>query len=110
MSRSRVACSVPSTNGAARIPMSKRCASTAASCRWICRVRFTKTRAVSGSSRNRWRDKLNDLPIWELEQRIVAALGENPRLIVHAPTGSGKSTQVPQMLLEHALLGEGEVV
>jgi ATP-dependent helicase HrpB len=53
---------------------------------------------------------LNDLPIWELEQSIVAALRENPRLIIHAPTGSGKSTQVPQMVLEHGLLGKGEIV
>jgi len=29
---------------------------------------------------------------------------------VQAPTGSGKSTQVPQMLLDHGLLGEGQVV
>src|SRR5439155_6653612 len=33
------------------------------------------------------------------------------RLIVQAPTGSGKSTQIPQMLFRHGLLGErGEVV
>jgi len=32
------------------------------------------------------------------------------RLIVQAPTGSGKSTQVPQMRLNHGLLGGGEVV
>lgn len=32
------------------------------------------------------------------------------RVIVQAPTGSGKSTQIPQMLLDHGLLGRGEVV
>ena len=50
------------------------------------------------------------LPIFELERAIVDALRERPRLILQAPTGSGKSTQVPQILLDHGLLGEGEVV
>ncbi|MGI9089135.1 MAG: ATP-dependent helicase HrpB [Chthoniobacterales bacterium] len=50
------------------------------------------------------------LPIFELEPAIVAALRAQPRLILQAPTGSGKSTQVPQILLDHELLGAGEVV
>ena len=52
-----------------------------------------------------------DLPIYELESAVVAALRASGRLIVQAPTGSGKSTQIPQMLLRHGLLGEkGEIV
>jgi len=51
-----------------------------------------------------------DLPIYELESRLVSAVRERGRVIVQAPTGSGKSTQVPQMLLRHGLLGDGEVV
>lgn len=51
-----------------------------------------------------------ELPIYELENRLIAGVREQGRLIVQAPTGSGKSTQVPQMLLNHGLLGEGEVV
>ncbi len=51
-----------------------------------------------------------ELPIYELEERLVAAVRTQGRLIVQAPTGSGKSTQVPQMLLRHELLGRGEVV
>lgn len=51
-----------------------------------------------------------DLPIYELEHRIVAAARAEGRLVVQAPTGSGKSTQVPQMLLKHGLLGDGEIV
>jgi ATP-dependent helicase HrpB len=52
----------------------------------------------------------HDLPIFELEDRIVAELKDRSRLILQAPTGSGKSTQVPQILLDHDLLGDGQVV
>jgi ATP-dependent helicase HrpB len=52
-----------------------------------------------------------DLPIYELEPAVVSSLRAQGRLIVQAPTGSGKSTQIPQMLWRHGLLGEtGEVV
>jgi len=50
------------------------------------------------------------LPIYEIEDAIVTGVREQGRLIVSAPTGSGKSTQVPQMLLGHGLLGTGQVV
>jgi ATP-dependent helicase HrpB len=50
------------------------------------------------------------LPIYEIEHDIVAALKATKRLILQAPTGSGKSTQIPQMLLKHGLLGNGQVV
>jgi len=50
------------------------------------------------------------LPIYEIEQELVARLRAQRRLIISAPTGSGKSTQVPQMLLDHGLLGNGQVV
>src|ERR1700730_13824422 len=51
-----------------------------------------------------------DLPIFELEHSLVAELKTNSRLIIQAPTGSGKSTQVPQILLDHGLLGDCQVV
>lgn len=54
---------------------------------------------------------LRNLPIYELERPLVEAMRGLGRVIVQAPTGSGKSTQVPQMLWRHGLLGErGEVV
>jgi ATP-dependent helicase HrpB len=51
-----------------------------------------------------------DLPIFELESSIVETLNVHSRLIIQAPTGSGKSTQVPQILLDRSLLGAGQVV
>ncbi|HKW28990.1 MAG TPA: ATP-dependent RNA helicase [Verrucomicrobiae bacterium] len=50
------------------------------------------------------------LPIYEIEAEIISRLKSGRRLILSAPTGSGKSTQVPQMLLKHGLLGNGQVV
>ncbi|MCX8155756.1 MAG: ATP-dependent helicase HrpB [Verrucomicrobiae bacterium] len=50
------------------------------------------------------------LPIYDLEAEILRRLREHHRLIVQAPTGSGKSTQVPQMLLQQGLLGDGQAV
>jgi len=50
------------------------------------------------------------LPIYDIESDIIARLKSDRRLILSAPTGSGKSTQVPQMLLRHGMLGDGQVV
>ena len=50
------------------------------------------------------------LPIYDIEHELLARLHADKRLILSAPTGSGKSTQVPQMLLRHGLLGNGQVV
>ncbi len=50
-----------------------------------------------------------DLPIFEIEQRLLETLTTQKRVVLTAPTGSGKSTQVPQMLLDGGLLGKGHV-
>ncbi|MBA4149097.1 MAG: DEAD/DEAH box helicase [Verrucomicrobia bacterium] len=50
------------------------------------------------------------LPIYEIEEELVSRLKACRRLVLQAPTGSGKSTQVPQMLLKHGFLENGQAV
>lgn len=50
------------------------------------------------------------LPIHAIRTDLAAALKRSRRLILTAPTGSGKSTQVPQMLLDLGALGDGRSV
>ncbi len=40
------------------------------------------------------------LPIYELRDELTEALRSGNRLLIEAPTGSGKSTQIPQMVLD----------
>lgn len=49
----------------------------------------------------------HELPIWALHERIVGAVRTHGRLVLVAATGSGKTTQVPQMLLD-AGIGAGK--
>ena len=51
----------------------------------------------------------SDLPIFEIEQPLLESLTTQKRVVLTAPTGSGKSTQVPQMLLDGDLLRAGQV-
>lgn len=51
-----------------------------------------------------------DLPIHELRSEICDKLAEHSRLVLAAPTGSGKSTQVPQFFVDENLAGKGEVI
>ena len=50
------------------------------------------------------------LPIFELRQTFTAALLDpaTPNLLIKAPTGSGKSTQIPQFVLDSGVLAEGK--
>jgi len=46
------------------------------------------------------------LPIWQIHYDILDALTRGNRLVLVAPTGSGKTTQVPQMILDAGLAGD----
>ena len=50
------------------------------------------------------------LPIWQIAESITGALRRGNRLVLVAPTGSGKSTQVPQMVLEEFGAEVGKIV
>ena len=50
------------------------------------------------------------LPIYKLQSELSSALQGQSRVIIEAPTGSGKSTQIPQMVLDCGVAGPGEVV
>ena len=50
------------------------------------------------------------LPIWEIHSDILRVLQTGNRLVLVAPTGSGKTTQVPQMLLDAGVAGDKRIV
>jgi ATP-dependent helicase HrpB len=46
------------------------------------------------------------LPIWKIHADILRTLRAGNRMVLVAPTGSGKTTQVPQMLLDAGIAGD----
>jgi len=50
------------------------------------------------------------LPIWQIHSDVVGGLKTGNRLVLIAPTGSGKTTQVPQMLLDAGVAGQKRIV
>jgi ATP-dependent helicase HrpB len=52
----------------------------------------------------------DSLPIHELRDAFRETLTSHSRVILQAPTGSGKSTQIPQFILDDHLAGTGEIL
>jgi ATP-dependent helicase HrpB len=50
------------------------------------------------------------LPIWHIHPQIVDALTQGSRLVLVAPTGSGKTTQTPQMLWDAGIAGDKMII
>ena len=50
------------------------------------------------------------LPIWDIHGEIMDSLAIENCLVLGAPTGSGKSTQVPQMIIDDVLCGKRKVI
>jgi ATP-dependent helicase HrpB len=52
----------------------------------------------------------SDLPIVSLRADLARVLKSQSCVVIQAPTGSGKSTQVPQFMLDDGLVGAGRIV
>ena len=55
-------------------------------------------------------DRRRALPVFACRNELVSALRQNPTIIVEGETGSGKTTQIPQYLLEEGWARGGRVI
>lgn len=50
------------------------------------------------------------LPIWQVMPEVIEKLRTNNKLILSSPTGSGKTTQVPQALVQEGFHKDGKIL
>lgn len=50
------------------------------------------------------------LPIWQHRRKLLDIIRNNLFTVIVSSTGSGKTTQIPQFLLEAELAGKGMIV
>eukprot|EP00980_Cylindrotheca_fusiformis_P028414 scaffold22599_cov139-Cylindrotheca_fusiformis.AAC.5 len=53
-------------------------------------------------------EKRHKLPVYQFKKELVDKVMENQCVVVEGETGSGKTTQIPQFLLEAGLVSQGE--
>lgn len=53
--------------------------------------------------------EFRDLPVYRNKGEILAALRDNQAIVIESPTGSGKTTQLPLILLEAGYANEGMI-
>ena len=54
-------------------------------------------------------DKRKDLPVWQQRQDFKGILSTNQTLILVGETGSGKTTQIPQFVVDAGYTGNGKM-
>ena len=53
--------------------------------------------------------EFKDLPVYRNKDEILKALSENQAIVIESPTGSGKTTQLPLILLEAGYATQGMI-